>query len=68
MRYRLRTLLIALALGPPALAWSVWELRRASEIREKNRADEEFRKAVMNFERKMQPGQSYPEFANSPPY
>ncbi len=35
MRYRLRTLLIVLALGPPLLAGAIWgwlEIRRLSEM------------------------------------
>jgi hypothetical protein len=32
MRYRLRTLLIVLALGPPVLAWFVWPAVRAQYV------------------------------------
>ena len=32
MRFRLRTLLIVLALGPPALAWFVWPAARAQYV------------------------------------
>jgi hypothetical protein len=72
MRYRLRTLMIILAIGPPIVAWSVLEWRRTSELRAKQRAEAAFREAIKDFERKMQPltwtpsPTSFPEFANSP--
>jgi general secretion pathway protein G len=31
MRFRLRTLLIVLALGPPIIAWFVWSRQRAAD-------------------------------------
>jgi len=71
MRYRLRTLMIVLAIGPPVLAWSLLEWNRSSEHRAKNNAEEAMRKAIEEFDRKLgHPLEplDFPEFTKSPPY
>jgi hypothetical protein len=67
MRYRLRTLLILLAVGPPLLAWSALEWKRRSDKAQFLKSIEEFESRLGEPMTWPPPPTSFPEFANALP-